>query len=167
MVDAAQDAPTTMPLATPLNEAKRPNEPKMQNAKQLALHARKASTQKSAAVMASFFKPSTSKLSTAQPGMFPTLSCVCNPGLCAHIVAVGGAENDFDRQFRSFAARKNVTLPPINRFHHPQVTMRNNLEVVVLDVDGDVQMIEPTPTFNLAQPTQPSPFPSDSKGIQC
>jgi len=74
---------------------------------------------------------------------------------------VGGAENDFDRQFRSFAARKNVTLAPINRFRKSQGATP---EVIVLDGNGDVQMGEQATTSGPTRTAKHLPFPSDHKG---
>lgn len=79
---------------------------------------------------------------------------------------VGAAENDFDRQFRSFAARKNVTLAPINRFKNHQATKPNTSEVIVLDSNGDIQMIQRAPNSDLVQATEPSQSPPDPKGTR-
>jgi len=79
---------------------------------------------------------------------------------------VGGAENDFDRQFRPFAARKNVTLAPINRFKKSPGTITTTPEVIVLDGDGDVQMSEQAPTSGPTRTAKHSPLPSDPKGTR-
>ncbi|KAF8309802.1 hypothetical protein DL93DRAFT_2230665 [Clavulina sp. PMI_390] len=149
---AKDDDTPVASTSTPKSEAKvpkapkPPKEPKTPTAKQSALQAKKANTQKSAAVMASFFKASSSKTNAPRP---PPAS---------------STETDFEKQFRPFAVRKNVTLAPVNRFRSnaSKAAVPSNAEVIVLDDDGDVQMSEPAPVAD-----EPSisnePIPDDAK----
>lgn len=77
------------------------------------------------------------------------------------------SESDFERQFRPFAVRKNVSLAPVNRFHVDKTKPPPHAEVIVLDDDGDVQMVEASSTAPSPKISTTTELPSDPKGTHC